>query len=115
MGQIDRSRRRRGCAGSPRHKICTASLDNAPLIDGFVCLISRKGVGRQGSVATRPCLPLWLRSASWSAPQADLPTSIPLFGLLRAPRPGGYRIALRKCNGQFAFRTFEVLLPDDNK
>ncbi len=36
MGQIDRSRRRRGCAGALRHKICTASLDNAPLIDGFV-------------------------------------------------------------------------------
>ena len=34
MGQIDRSRRRRGCAGALRHKICTASLDNAPLIDG---------------------------------------------------------------------------------
>ena len=37
MGQIDRSRRRRGCAGALRHKICTASLDNRPLIDGFVC------------------------------------------------------------------------------
>ena len=36
MGQIDRSRRRRGCAGALRHKICTASLDNAPLIDGFI-------------------------------------------------------------------------------
>src|SRR5271165_3380539 len=36
MGQIDRSRRRRGCAGALRHKICTASLDNRPLIDGFV-------------------------------------------------------------------------------
>ena len=36
MGKIDRSRRRRGCAGAPRHKICTASLDNRPLIDGFV-------------------------------------------------------------------------------
>src|SRR5271157_4080079 len=35
MGKIDRSRRRRGCAGAPRHKICTASLDNRPLIDGF--------------------------------------------------------------------------------
>ena len=35
MGQIDRSRRRRGCAGALRHKICTASLDNRPLIDGF--------------------------------------------------------------------------------
>jgi len=22
--------------GSPRHKFCTASLDNAPLIDGFI-------------------------------------------------------------------------------
>ena len=38
MGKIDRSRRRRGCAGAPRHKICTASLDNRPLIDGFVFL-----------------------------------------------------------------------------
>src|SRR5271157_3639179 len=36
MGKIDRSRRRRGCAGALRHKICTASLDNRPLIDGFV-------------------------------------------------------------------------------
>ena len=36
MGQIDRSRRRRGCAGALPHKICTASLDNRPLIDGFV-------------------------------------------------------------------------------
>src|SRR5271157_2470641 len=35
MGKIDRSRRRRGCAGALRHKICTASLDNRPLIDGF--------------------------------------------------------------------------------
>ena len=25
----------KGMCGSPRHKICTASLDNAPLIDGF--------------------------------------------------------------------------------
>src|SRR6516162_10580923 len=25
----------RGCAGHPLHKICTASLDNGPLIDGF--------------------------------------------------------------------------------
>src|SRR5271157_2178726 len=39
MGKIDRSRRRRGCAGALRHKICTASLDNAPLIDGFVSQI----------------------------------------------------------------------------
>src|SRR5208282_5130976 len=39
MGQIDRSRRRRGCAGALRHKICTASLDNRPLIDGFVFLL----------------------------------------------------------------------------
>ena len=40
MGQIDRSRRRRGCAGALRHKICTASLDNRPLIDGlFSCSI----------------------------------------------------------------------------
>ena len=38
MGQIDRSRRRRGCAGALRHKICTASLDNAPLIDGSLTL-----------------------------------------------------------------------------
>src|SRR5208282_1178909 len=38
MGKIDRSRRRRGCAGALRHKICTASLDNRPLIDGFVLL-----------------------------------------------------------------------------
>src|SRR5271167_459459 len=36
MGKIDRSRRRRGCAGALRHKICTASLDNRHLIDGFV-------------------------------------------------------------------------------
>src|SRR5208337_3560649 len=36
MGKIDRSRRRRGCAGALRHKICTASLDTRPLIDGFV-------------------------------------------------------------------------------
>src|SRR5262249_56050984 len=34
--QIDRRRRRRGCAGPPRHEICTASLDNRPPIDGFV-------------------------------------------------------------------------------
>src|SRR4029077_2351353 len=26
----------RGCAGSPLHKFCTASLDIGPLIDGFV-------------------------------------------------------------------------------
>src|SRR5208337_1720908 len=39
MGKIDRSRRRRGCAGALRHKICTASLDNRPLIDGFVFLL----------------------------------------------------------------------------
>jgi len=36
MGKIDRSRRRRGCAGAPRHKICTASLDTGPLIDASV-------------------------------------------------------------------------------
>jgi hypothetical protein len=35
LSQIDRSRRRGGCAGTPLHKICTASLDNLPLIDGF--------------------------------------------------------------------------------
>ena len=40
MGKIDRSRRRRGCAGALRHKICTASLDNRPLIDGFVLALS---------------------------------------------------------------------------
>ena len=33
MGQIDRSRRRGGCAGNPPHKICTASLDTGSLID----------------------------------------------------------------------------------
>ncbi len=36
MGQVDRSQRRRGFAGSPRHKICASSLDEGPLIDG-VC------------------------------------------------------------------------------
>src|SRR3974377_2302441 len=45
MGQIDRSRRRRGCAGALRHKICTASLDNRPLIDGFVFLLDSALVG----------------------------------------------------------------------
>src|SRR5271157_5804494 len=35
MGKIDRSRRRRGCAGALRHKICTASLDKRPVIDGL--------------------------------------------------------------------------------
>ena len=38
MGQIDRSRRRRECAGILRHKSCTNSLDNGTLIDG--CLTS---------------------------------------------------------------------------
>jgi hypothetical protein len=39
MGQIDRNRRRRGCAESPRHKLCTASLDIRPLIDGFAHIL----------------------------------------------------------------------------
>jgi len=46
MGKIDRSRRRRGCAGALRHKICTASLDNRPLIDGFVFLAKNEPAGR---------------------------------------------------------------------
>src|SRR5271167_4837770 len=53
MGKIDRSRRRRGCAGALRHKICTASLDNRPLIDGFVLAFSiTVGLLFSGSLAT---------------------------------------------------------------
>jgi hypothetical protein len=40
MGQIDRSRRRRGCAGSLWHKFCTTSLDKGPLLDGCLPLTS---------------------------------------------------------------------------
>src|SRR5271166_783600 len=62
MGQIDRSRRRRGCAGALRHKICTASLDNRPLIDGF---LQTMGTARpfQNSHARsrRPCFQPWRR------------------------------------------------------
>jgi len=54
MGQIDRSRRRRGCAGALRHKICTASLDTGPLIDGFVLKNSSvEHAARGGSPGTR--------------------------------------------------------------
>ena len=55
MGQIDRSRRRRGCAGALRHKICTASLDNRPLIDGFVWRFSHGRSLPAASLATDHC------------------------------------------------------------
>src|SRR5271166_2716791 len=54
MGKIDRSRRRRGCAGALRHKICTASLDNAPLIDGFVLALFYGGQQSQRDDAPTP-------------------------------------------------------------
>ena len=55
MGQIDRSRRRRGCAGALRHKICTASLDNRPLIDGFVWRFSHGRSLPAASLTTDHC------------------------------------------------------------
>src|SRR5271157_1745079 len=53
MGKIDRSRRRSGCAGALRHKICTASLVNRPLIDGFVFRLDSALVG----FAEQPSIP----------------------------------------------------------
>jgi hypothetical protein len=35
MGQIDRRRRRGGCAGNLHYKICTTALDNGRLIDAW--------------------------------------------------------------------------------
>ena len=43
----------KGMCGSPRHKICTASLDYAPLIDGFIRRISRKVAGGHAGAETR--------------------------------------------------------------
>src|SRR5262249_17163934 len=48
MGQIDRSRRRGGCAGAPRRELCSASLVTGPLIDGFVLLLGILGALRGG-------------------------------------------------------------------
>src|SRR5208282_357722 len=73
MGKIDRSRRRRGCAGALRHKICTASLDNRPLIDGFVFDPQARAPTIQPQVAKSFALiPVWLRWAPFLEPGASL-------------------------------------------
>ena len=53
--------------GSPRHKICTASLDYGPLIDGFVCRLD------SATDSVLSCNPQstnsganWLRSGTYS-------------------------------------------------
>src|SRR5208337_1281249 len=69
MGKIDRSRRRRGCAGALRHKICTASLDNRPLIDGFVFDPEARARTIQPQAAMNfTLIPDWLRFAHFAVP-----------------------------------------------
>src|SRR5271157_2238003 len=71
MGKIDRSRRRRGCAGALRHKICTASLDNRPLIDGFVLLARfRSCFVLSFALSTTSTRANWLRSGAFLSPRA---------------------------------------------
>src|SRR5271165_6996118 len=55
--------------GSPRHKFCTASLDNAPLIDGFVFAPPDRSILIQPSEVTRfASIPNWLCLATFSVP-----------------------------------------------
>src|SRR5450759_1920593 len=82
MGKIDRSRRRRGCAGALRHKICTASLDNRPLIDGFV-----------PPLFYHHRLPLFKSTAHCPLPRSHLPPNQRCQGV-RRPSPAGDCLAL---------------------
>jgi hypothetical protein len=55
--------------GSPRHKFCTASLDHAPLIDGFVFAPPDRSILIQPSEVTRfASVPNWLCLATFSVP-----------------------------------------------
>ncbi len=55
--------------GSPRHKFCTASLDNALLIDGFVFAPPDRSILVQPSEVTRfASIPNWLCLATFSVP-----------------------------------------------
>jgi len=55
--------------GSPRHKFCTASLDNALLIDGFVFAPPDRSILIQPSEMTRfASIPNWLCLATFSVP-----------------------------------------------
>ena len=55
--------------GSPRHKFCTASLDNALLIDGFVFAPPDRSILIQPSEVTRfASIPNWLCLATFSVP-----------------------------------------------
>src|SRR5271165_4317860 len=55
--------------GSPRHKFCTASLDNSPLIDGFVFAPPDRSILIQLSEVTRfASIPNWLCLATFSVP-----------------------------------------------
>ncbi len=55
--------------GSPRHKFCTASLDNAPRIDGFVFAPPDRSILIQPSEMTRFASILnWLCLATFSVP-----------------------------------------------
>ncbi len=70
MGQIDRSRRRRGCAGALRHKICTASLDNRPLIHGFFFRQIPHSFVLSSNVSTTNARAIWLRFGAFLSPSA---------------------------------------------
>src|SRR5271165_3845511 len=63
--------------GSPRHKFCTASLDNAPLINGFVFAPPDRSILIQPSEVTRlASIPNWLCLAPFlvpSPPQRERP------------------------------------------
>jgi hypothetical protein len=104
MGQIDRSRRRRGCAGALRHKICTASLDNRPLIDGFVFRIDPPSFVLSHNIPMINTTSNWLCFGAFRAPpvpslriQWPSTTLLPLLTtrhyLLR-PFPAGYCLTL---------------------
>ena len=59
----------KGMCGSPRHKFCTASLDNAPLIDGFVFASPDRSILIHPSEVTRyASIPNWLCLATFSIP-----------------------------------------------
>ena len=46
----------KGDAGSPRHKFCIASLENVPLINGFVFAPPDRSILIQPSKVTRSCV-----------------------------------------------------------
>ena len=88
MGKIDRSRRRRGCAGALRHKICTASLDNRPLIDGFVLPARYRLDSSQAWICQRLTPEAnWLRFGAFRSPPAPPSASLTTGRYPLAPHP----------------------------